>query len=196
MAFDKEKTERFIKAVTADADEIIEDIGIEADTEKMHILGDAERRAREEAEKYVNEHPSQGSVFLKDVSSAELDMKKTVLRRREELITEVFENTSAMIEEFRRSGDYADHLARAAVSAVTEGAVVYLAPADMKYENTIRKAAGSLNITFEQDKNIRLGGLSVYRPDSRTSADLTFDTALDEQRRIFAAGDPFGLNSD
>lgn len=194
MADENEMLERFVNAVNADADEKIEDIGIEADKEKLRILGEAEQAAHEAADKFTAEKSVKGSGCMKEVSSAELEMKKTVLRRREELIGKVFENTAVKLAEFRSSKGYAAYLAKAAASAAVQGSTVHLAPEDMKYEKDIRRIIGNFDITFISDRDIRLGGLSVFRPDTSTSADLTFDTALDEQRSIFAASDPFGLN--
>ncbi len=194
MADDSEKLERFINAVNADADERAEDISIEAEQEKFRILGEADQTAREAAEKYAAEHSARGHGLLGEVSTAELEMKKTVLRRREELIDSVFAAAARRLTEFRGKKEYPAHLAKAAASAVTDGAVISLSPADMKYEKTIRGALGGKEVTFREDKSIQLGGLSVFRPDTHTAADLTFDTALEEQRSAFSAKDPFGLN--
>ena len=194
MPADNKSLERFLQAVDSDTASQIEDIETETDMQKRQILAQADEAAEEAAERYIAEHAVRDSSYMKEVSAAELEMKKSVLRRREELIGQVFANTEKRLKEFRRSKRYAACLENAAKSAgITEGSVVFLAPDDMRFEKNIRRAVpGIKELSFEKDGNIRLGGLSVFRPDSSTAVDLTFDTALEEQRGQFAASDPFG----
>ena len=74
---------------------------------------------------------------------------------------------------------------------ISNGAEVFLAPEDMKYADTLKKAIRSENVVFSPEEKIKLGGVSVYNKDSETISDKTFDMAVEEQRRLFANSNVF-----
>ena len=119
-------------------------------------------------------------------------MKKEVLRRREALTDKIFDVVKQRLSDYRNAPEYVDMLVKELNDMkISDGAEVFLSPADMKYTDTLKKAVHSKNVTFSSDDNIKLGGISVYNKDSETICDKTFDMAVDEQRSLFANSNAF-----
>lgn len=119
-------------------------------------------------------------------------MKKSILRRREELSAKVFEAVEKRIAEYRQTNAYADGLVRTLLLMnVGEGAEVRLAPEDMKLAEALKKVVRAENVAFTPDSSIKLGGLSVYSKEKGTVVDKTFDLAVEEQKSSFVNSNAF-----
>ncbi|MDE6599715.1 MAG: hypothetical protein K2K34_06520, partial [Oscillospiraceae bacterium] len=133
-----------------------------------------------------------GGSYVRDVSKAELNMKKSVIAHRDELADKVFADVEKRLCEFRGDQKYVNLLVKnLLLMHVSDGSEVFLAPDDMKYADTLKKAIPSCNAKFSPDEKIRLGGLAVYSAEKGTIADRTFDSAVEEQRRAFTEKNVF-----
>lgn len=190
MATENERLDRFKKAVSAEIDEKAAALVAEGEAEAERILSEAKDAVRGEGR--ISAAPVRGAYSaVRAASAAELEKKKSVLRRREELISAVFDDVKEKLAALRSTDEYFDFLKKAAeASGAVSGSVIRLSPEDMRYEARLRMALG-IEADFEPDSRIMLGGLSVYFPDRGIMSDRTFDTALEEQRKTFAAKNLF-----
>ena len=192
MEQNKEKLAKFIDAVNADVDGKVSELMQEAQSEKSHILDEAAAEAARTYEKHIGEASKKiGNRCVREISKAELDAKKESLRRREELTDTLFNDVCSRLEEFRATPDYETYTIKAAAEAgAGKDSVIFLAPYDMSRSAAVGKAVGTEDI--RQDSSIRLGGVSVLNSGSGIIIDRTFDTALKEQRKLFAAKNVLG----
>lgn len=193
MDMNNEKLQRFIDAVNDETERKVSEMMGEAESEKKAILSEAERESDEFADRYFSSGSKKnGNSFVRDISRAELAMKKEVLRRREELIDEIFSVVEKRLISFHDDPKYVDMLIKnLLLLRVSDGAEIFLAPGDMKYADTLKKAIRSENVVFTPDEKIKFGGVSVYNKESGTISDKTFDMAVEEQRRLFANSNAF-----
>ncbi len=193
MDMNNEKLQKFIDAVNDEIEGKVNEMLAEADKERKNILAEAKRESKETAERHIDIGAKKtGSRYVRDISKAELNMKKTVLQHREELTEKVFEVVEKRLAEYRSDPKYVDMLVKnLLLMHVSDGAEIFLAPDDMKYADTLKKAIRSDNVTFSPDEKIRLGGLSVYNREKGTISDKTFDLAVEEQKRSFANSNAF-----
>lgn len=193
MDMNNEKLQKFIDAVNDEIDSKVRDMLAEAEEEKKAILAEASRESDETAERHLDAGAKKnGSQYVRDISKAELNMKKAVLQHREELTAKIFEVVEKRLMAYRSDPKYVDMLVKnLLLMHVGDGAEVFLSPDDMKYADTLKKAVRSDNVTFSPDERIRLGGLSVYDREKGTISDKTFDLAVEEQKRSFANSNAF-----
>ena len=193
MDMNNEKLQRFIDAVNDETERKVSEMLGEAETEKKAILSEAEKESDEFADRYFSTGSKKnGNRYVRDISRAELEMKKEILRRREELTDEVFSVVKERLISYRNDPKYVDMLIKnLLLLRITDGAEVFLAPEDMKFADTLKKAIRSENVVFSPDENIKFGGISVYNKESGTISDKTFDMAVEEQRRLFANRNAF-----
>lgn len=188
MATEIDRLDRFKKAVSAEIDEKAAALVAEGEAEAARILSEAQTAVSADTRHMSGKAPAGGAFSaVRAASAAELEKKKSVLRRREELISAVFDDVKDRLTKLRATDDYFEFLKKAAeASGASSGSVIRLSPEDMRFEARLRTALG-IEASFEPDSRIMLGGLTVYFPDRGIMSDRTFDTALEEQRKTFAA---------
>lgn len=187
------KLQVFIDAVNDDIDGKVKRILADAEKRKTSILAEAKNYSADEQFKgAVSGSKKDGGSYVRDVSKAELNMKKSVIAHRDELADKVFAAVEKRLCEFRDDQKYVNLLVKnLLLMHVSDGSEVFLAPDDMKYADTLKKAIPSCNAKFSPDEKIRLGGLAVYSAEKGTIADRTFDSAVEEQRRAFTGKNVF-----
>lgn len=193
MGAENEKLQKFIEAVNDDIDVKVSELLKEAEEERKNIISAAEAESENTAEKHLTASQKKtGNKYVRDISKAELEMKKEVLRHREELSDKIFDVVKERISEYRTTAAYFDGLAKTLLLLnITGNAEVRLAAEDMKYAEALKKVVKSADVTFVSDDTIKLGGLSVYSKDKGTIIDKTFDLAAEEQRNSFVASNAF-----
>lgn len=193
MGTENEKLQKFICAVNDEIDEKVSAILGEAESAKESILAAAREESEEAAEKYISSaRKKSGNRFVRDISRAELDMKKSVLRCREELSDRIFSEVEKKISEYRGSNEYADSLIKKLlILNVGAGTEIRLSPEDIKLADVLKRVVKAENVTFIPDSSIKLGGFSAYSREKGTIIDKTFDLAVEEQRNIFVGSNAF-----
>lgn len=186
-----EKLQRFSLAVNTEIDHQVDEIIREAEKKSRTIIEEANARSAETADKYYAENIKKVSgKYLREASRLELEAKKEVLRRREELTGQVFDAVSKRLAQYRTSADYAIYMKKLlAEAAPAAGDVVYIGEEDEKLSELLKKDYAE--VEFKTDEHIHLGGLSVYSKKNGTISDRTFDFALEEQRKEFAGRNSF-----
>lgn len=193
MDMNNEKLQKFIDAVNDEIDGKVNEMLAEAENERKSILANAKLESEESAERhFIVGTQKNGNRYVRDISRAELNMKKAVLQHREELTAKIFKVVEKRLISYHDDPKYVDMLIKnLLVMHVADGSEIFLAPDDMKYADTLKKALRSDNVTFSPDEKIRLGGLSVYNKAKGTISDKTFDLAVEEQKRSFANSSAF-----
>lgn len=193
MNMNNEKLQRFIDAVNNEIEGKVNEKLAEAEEEKNAILEEARRESEETAERHMQlGEKKNGNRYVRDISRAELSMKKAVLMHREELTEQIFSVVESRLIKYRDDPKYVDMLIKnLLLTHVNDDSEIFLAPDDMKYADTLKKAVRSDKVTFSPDEKIKLGGLSVYNREKGTISDKTFDLAVEEQKRRFTNSNVF-----
>lgn len=193
MGTENEKLQKFICAVNDEIDEKVSAILDDAESVKKSIISAAKEESEEAADKYLNSNKKKnGNKYVRDISKAELEMKKSVLRCREELSDKVFSAVEKRIAEYRGSNAYADTLIKKLlVLNVGNGAEIRLSPEDIELSEVLKRVIKAENVTFVPDSAIKLGGFSVYSKENGTIIDKTFDLAVEEQKSLFVSSNAF-----
>lgn len=187
-----DKLQRFRDAVYGDIDEKVSGLLKEAEEEKKIILSEAVRKSEEAAERSYNDNTRKNAgKYVSDITKAEFNMKKELLKYRENLADRVFEAVTERILEYRNTPEYAGALVRLLLSCgALDNSEVYLSPSDIKHSGALKKAAGC-EIAFSPDESVKLGGLSAYNKDKGFIINKTFDSVVEERRRLFTSGSAF-----
>lgn len=186
----------FIDAVNSEIDGKVNSMLAEAESRKKAVLDEAEVYSAETAGNDAASDKNR-SRYVMEVSKAELNMKKAVIRHRDELADKVFGAVEKRLIEFRDDPKYVDLLIKnLIIMQVSDGSEIFLSPDDMKYADNLKKAIPSCRAEFYPDEKIRLGGLAVYNAEKGTILDKTFDSAIEEQKRVFAGSGAFAGGTD
>jgi len=178
----------FIDAVNAEVDIKIEEILNDAGEKRKNMLEKAEDLALNEAYAKIRAKVTDArSESRMAVSKAEQDARIKILTHREDMVKKIFSEVEHKIADFTQSAEYQDFLVRLiSGEKISADTVIYLKPADMKYADIIKKAAGT-DCVFTEDAGIVYGGLSVYYEGSSVLINKTIDNMLDEQKRDFGS---------
>lgn len=186
---EKEKLSRFLSAVNSVTDKQVNDIISEAQQERDSILSSALAEAKNAEERHVSDNLKMISgKYIRMVSKAELDMKKEVLLKREELTGKLFERVADMLRKYTSGKEYGERLVKEiSGEELSDNSRIFLSPNDMRFEKDIRAACKGINAEISADENIKYGGFCILRTDRGTVTDRTFDCALREQQSLFAS---------
>lgn len=187
------KLENFITAVYSEADKKSDSIIEAAVSSSDRVLNQADSKARMESEKYIIETRKRlETKTVKTIAKAELDGKKSILAKREELTEKIFDNVVIKLSEFRKTDEYLRHLINVVREQNPEiGVKICLMPSDMGFADKIKEASGTL-CEFTEDKTIRIGGIIFYYESGGYVIDKTLDNAFEAQRASFHKKNYFG----
>ena len=144
---------------------------------------EAERRAamQEEAQKEKLEREKN-----KKLSIGQLDLKREISHRQEELKDKLFVEVKDMLANFMETREYQELLERQIRSAKEfagdEALIVYMDPSD---EDKARRLALHNNVTVKISEYSFGGGIRAVIPSKRVLIDDSFDTKLKETRHDF-----------
>lgn len=132
------------------------------------------------------------------VLQTELEAKKKLILKREEIISDIMQLALERIQEFKNSADYEAWLVKTvkeAIDEVGDGAkTVFVAPDDMKYKEKL-EAVQKGSITVEAaDETDFIGGTRVYNIDRHVAADYSFKEMLDENKQVFLQSSGLALS--
>ena len=138
------------------------------------------QRSRSESERSAGE----------EILHAQMDSKKQVLLKREEIINNVMDEVKQRLGDFTRSGAYEKWLVKRTETAVKEAGngskVIYVTGDDMRYAKKLKAAGGKSEITVEAaPERGFLGGVRVYNADRRISVDYSFKEMLSDEKQSF-----------
>ncbi len=163
------------------ADEIIKSAQVKAE----EIVQKAKEKYKhdEEVEVAQDRHDTD-ATYSKEISKKDFTIHKTVLAHRNDKVNELFSRVYEKILEFTAANEYVLYLKKLLDRANNEinfysGCIVYYSKKD---EELIKSLVQLESVC---DKNIRLGGISVYYPQENLYLDYTLDSAYEKQRKEF-----------
>lgn len=167
-----------------------------AKRESKTLLDAARFRAREDEEQEIQKAKARGGQIYDEILAAgRMRAKKEMLKRREELINEVFKEAEKKFQAYVLSKKYEDDIVRIAIDACkklgSESPVIYANRRDLKLlEKSKDKIVHGLegrekpvNISFGEPIQV-VGGVRVGTPDHKVGIDETFEGRM---RREFEA---------
>lgn len=119
------------------------------------------------------------------VSQKSFEASKEVFAFRNKRIEEFFDGIAKEIVKYSKSSEYEKSLEEILSNInnehrFSENSVAYVKAQD---EKTVKKLYPKL--TVKTDKNIKLGGVTVFYPDEAIYIDKTFDNAFEQQKADF-----------
>lgn len=147
-------------------------------TEKENeLLSDAYDDIQKTVTKYSKENNER-------ILKVEMDLKKGLIKKREQMIEEIFLEVSKRLEEFCESPQYKDWLIKAAGLAVSQtgNGEIHLLKKDGKYKDDIADAFPDCSVTADADDSLIGGVTSVNK---NIASDCTIKEKLEEQRVNF-----------
>lgn len=128
------------------------------------------------------------------VSQKRFEASKEVFAFRNKRIEEFFDGIAKEIIEYSQSAEYEKSLAGILDDIDKEhkfsnNSVAYVKTQD---EKTVKKLYPDL--TVKTDKNIKLGGVTVFYPDEAIYIDKTYDNAFEQQKADFVNNSFMQLN--
>lgn len=190
MAEAKGKTESFLKAIDKYASEQQRKIEDEINLYKQKELEKAETEILSEVHSFIQDKIAEmkGSIS-KEISIKEMECKKKLLRRRQEIVDEVFSNCKNKLLLFTRSEKYKlfiDKSLKEISKILNKGkTIIYLKKDDLKLKEGINTNFFS-ECEIREKKDITIGGIYALNESLGIVIDDTLDSKLDEQHEWFA----------
>lgn len=188
MLQDDQKYSKFVAAITREANETREALEKQTQAYKDQKI----KKARRAAQNAYNAQIERQSAMIHEdfgrtLSQKELEVRKKLFLKRDEIKTSVFNQAKQQLSAFTETADYPSFLIRCMQTILSEfpdaqSAVVFLRTCDLQYSDTISRAV-QVPCTFTADDTIQLGGLKVRLGD--IIADDTLDTRLASQSQWF-----------
>ena len=124
------------------------------------------------------------------VLHAELDSKKRVILRREEIIDEVMKEARKKLVEFAESDKYEawllDKIEKALFEVGKGSKTIYISSDDLKLKEKIEQIPDMARLTVEASpERDFIGGAKVFNTDRKVAVDYSFKEMLSEQKQIF-----------
>ena len=186
-----EKLNTFTSLVLKDAeqkrDKLLENVQKEyserLDAKENELLQDAYENIQQNiqsARKGANER----------VLHAELDSKKRVILRREEIIDEVMKEARKRLVEFAESDKYEawllDKIEKALFEVGKGSKTIYISSDDLKLKEKIEQIPDMARLTVEASpERDFIGGAKVFNTDRKVAVDYSFKEMLSEQKQVF-----------
>lgn len=188
MATTAEKISKFDSAINHYAEaqraKILEDI----ENFKERELKETEATAKVEAERLmIKEVEIEKSNIVREMSHKELDGRRELLQKRQEIADKVFNDAKEKLRSFVSSSEYPSFLERKAKEAASiftqEGTVIYIRNADSSYASRI--SSQFKNASVEYDDSIEIGGFRAENKAMHLACDNTLESELEAQRLWF-----------
>lgn len=124
------------------------------------------------------------------VLHAELDSKKRVILRREEIIDEVMKEARKRLVEFAESDKYEawllDKIEKALFEVGKGSKTIYISSDDLKLKEKIEQIPDMARLTVEASpERDFIGGAKVFNTDRKVAVDYSFKEMISEQKQVF-----------
>ncbi len=180
-----ERIEELGRNMLEEAQQQAEKIISDAEKASERLIAEAKEKYRQDEETQVAQDKHETDVtYSKEISKKDYTVHKTVLSYRNEKVNEIFDKVYKKIDEFTTANEYVIYLKKLIEKANNEknfydDCIVYYSKKDEELINSI------VQIKTMCDKNIRLGGISVFYPKENMFIDYSLDTAFENQRKEF-----------
>lgn len=181
-----EKVARFEEAINREADAEINALLSKAKEKAEEAVACADNEYLEESYSVVSRETGKIKRRLDNlVSQKGLEASKEFFMHRSKRVEEFFDDLEKEILEFSRTPEYEQRLKSIIAQIngerpITETSVVYV-----KADDTEKAKKLYPNFTVKPDANIKLGGATVFYPESSIYIDKTIDNAFAQQKTDF-----------
>lgn len=187
----QDRIEKLGNSILSDARRKAEEIISKAQQQADELTEQArEQYRRSEDSEIALDRQKTHTLYAKELSKSDFAAHKSVLAHRCELVDSLFDDIRKRLEGFVKSSEYAEFMNALAKKANNEQAfskdcVINVSRDDKQLAMDI---ADKYGVGVSVDRNIELGGITVYYPSENIYIDYTLDLALEQQRKAFVAG--------
>lgn len=133
------------------------------------------------------------------VLHAEMDAKKRLILRREEIINEVMTLSRDKLIEFAKSDKYEEWLLakiKKGLFEVGKGSkTIYISSDDIKFKEIIEQIPEMARLTVEASpERDFIGGAKIINTDRKVAVDYSFKEMLSEQKQVFLQSSGLALS--
>ena len=181
-----DKSARFEEAIDGAADAEISALLDAAKARAEKAVASADEKYLEENFELISHETKRiKNGFAREISRRSFEASKEVFAHRNRCIESLFEEAAKEIAAYSETAEY-DEALKKILSEINderpfeEKSVIYVKPNDTE-------KAGRLypKLTVQPDKNIKLGGASVFYPSDSVFIDKTYDNAFEGQKAEF-----------
>ncbi len=191
MATFEEKLNNFSSIVIEDANEMRDELLNEVEEKYNAAVEQKENEflqtAYESIQKAINDtHKSANEKIL----HAQMDSKKKLLLRREEIINDVIGEVTKQVTAFIDTPEYEEWLKKRVAAAIFElgkGAkTVFISSNDFVYKTALERVCEGDNVSIEGvSERDFIGGIKVFNKDRKISVDYSFKEMIEEAKKKF-----------
>ena len=186
-----EKLNTFTSLVLKDAEQKREKLLENVQKEYSERIDAKENELLQGAYENIQQNIQSAQISANErVLHAELDSKKKLIMRREEIIDDVMKLSRAKIVEFIESDKYEEWLLSKIEKALFEvgkgSKSIYISSDDIKLKEKIEQIPDTSRITVEAsgEKDF-LGGAKILNTDRKVAVDYSFKEMLSEEKQKF-----------
>lgn len=183
-----EKLNKFASIVLQDANEERDKLIEETEDKYQTIIAEKESEYLEEAYKLIQKCKTEAKKASgEELMQIEMDSRKKLLLKREEIINNVMTEVRERLSEFKHSPEYGDWLVRKAKAALFEAGegnkTIYISGDDMKYKPSL-ESIGEAAVEGTADHGL-MGGIRVYNHDKNISVDYSLKELFAAEKLLF-----------
>ena len=187
--YNHEKAYTFLEAIDKYALEQREKIKNDAKIVKEQEIEKAETEVLSDIYNMIQSEMAKiKAEIVGQISKKEMACKNSLLKNREQISKEVFNNVKDKLVEFTQTEEYINLLAKLAKDMseilLENNTKLFINSADVKFKPFLEKAFED-RCTVEVDDNIKIGGIRGYNADMGIVIDETLDSKLEAQRDWF-----------
>ena len=123
-----------------------------------------------------------------DISHKELECRKSLAKKRQNILDEMFNTCTKELIEYTKTSEYVEKMKEyaKAISKVlgSTDTKLFIKYEDLKYSDLIKESFGR-NCEIQADEEIQIGGIRGYSEKLGMMGDETLDTSLQNQRDWF-----------
>ncbi len=123
-----------------------------------------------------------------DISHKELECRKNLARKRQNMLNEMFDICAKELIQYTKTSEYVEKIKEYAktISKVlgSTDTKLFIKHEDLKYSDLIKESFGR-NCEIYSDEDIQIGGIRGYSEKLGMMSDETLDSSLEKQREWF-----------
>lgn len=195
-----EKLNNFTSLVLKDAEKKRDKLISEVKTEYSRRLDEKETELLGTAYEGIQKNIQKVRANANErVHNAELDSKKKLILRRQEIIGEVMSEARAKIIEFTKSEKYEawllDKIEKALFEVGKGSKIIYISSDDIGLREKIEQITDTARITVEASpERDFIGGAKVLNTDRKVAVDYSFKEMLAEEKQVFLQSSGLALS--
>lgn len=181
-----EKVARFEEAINREADAEINALLSKAKEKAEEAVACADNEYLEESYRLVSGETGKLKRKLDNsVSQKSFEASKVFLSHRNKRVEEFFDALQKEIVEFSRTPEYEQRLKSIIAEIDSERPITDTSVVYVKADDTEKAKKLYPNFNIRSDKNIKLGGVTVFYPESSIYIDKTIDNSFAQQKTDF-----------